>query len=788
MRRDLLIATTGGLLVVLVAIMSLWSLPVVVDMSQFMLGDRPSTEVMVARALAHSPASRTLIILAEGIDGVSTHLVSQAIEHELRADPTVMRSLEYISGSPPQKLEETLWLLYGPRVPYFLARSAEEARRLISPSGVSRALDKLLTGLQGPQSSLIARVAPRDPWLILPKRFEQAASAQGGIQVINGRFRTSNGRFAVVFLRTRASAFDGAKHAQLLDAIDDARERVSQKLGLKQLQISGFHRFAVAIQSSMQRDITRISILSIVSLLIVFIFLFRSLRVLASVLIVVSSGFICGLATTRLLFGEVHGLTLAFGSSLIGVSIDYALHYYVHFVLRAKSVDPGELMRKLWPGLLLGAGTTVIGFMALAVSSIPGLFEVSIFAATGIVGACVSTRVFLPVLVPVHVHQATALRSAKGVDTIMGMMVRFSARRTGRAFVGLLGLMAVSGWFWVKWDDDITRLARMPTSLISEEEMVGAHTGGFEQRRCIVALGTNAEEALQVNDRLLAELDAAVHAGELMRFRSIGTWLSSTQTQHQIAGLLQADVNLPTKLRELGSDKGFSPGAFDPFIATLSSPLRPALTLELLYESPLKSWIQNFIIDPQLGPKATLGMVSFLGGVVDSEALSHRIRDIPGAIWLDQANLYNEANRKYQQRTVIGLLLGLVGVSVLVWGRYRKKRELITALLPATIAVMVVVGCLGWLGVELNLVALTGLLMVFSMGVDYGVFLAESGAERLATQLAIVVAWGSTVAGFGFLSLSSHPAMQSLGLVAGLGVTVTVVTIPYFCPRVGVWR
>ena len=82
----------------------------------------------------------------------------------------------------------------------------------------------------------------------------------------------------------------------------------------------------------------------------------------------------------------------------------------------------------------------------------------------------------------------------------------------------------------------------------------------------------------------------------------------------------------------------------------------------------------------------------------------------------------------------------------------------------------------------LNLVALTSLLMVVSMGVDYGVFLVDAASESRtalsAALLSVTVAALSTLAGFGLLALSQHPVLHSIGLTAVVGMSSCLVLAP----------
>lgn len=148
---------------------------------------------------------------------------------------------------------------------------------------------------------------------------------------------------------------------------------------------------------------------------------------------------------------------------------------------------------------------------------------------------------------------------------------------------------------------------------------------------------------------------------------------------------------------------------------------------------------------------------------------------------MDVGAVLSQGYARYRERMVELLGVGLVVVLLLVFARYRRALPTAAAFLPAILAAVATVAALGLAGEPLNVLSLTALLMVVSMGVDYGVFLAEtrgSGAEMGATLVALVLACLSTVLGFGLLALSSNPALRSLGLTAGIGVLLSLLLAP----------
>ena len=101
--------------------------------------------------------------------------------------------------------------------------------------------------------------------------------------------------------------------------------------------------------------------------------------------------------------------------------------------------------------------------------------------------------------------------------------------------------------------------------------------------------------------------------------------------------------------------------------------------------------------------------------------------------------------------------------------------------MPALLAGGAALGVIAAMGTPLNLLHVVSLLLVLSMGVDYGVFLAESHGEpkeEAATLLSLVIACLSTVCAFGLLGMSDNPALQAIGHTTGLGVCFSLVLAP----------
>ena len=151
---------------------------------------------------------------------------------------------------------------------------------------------------------------------------------------------------------------------------------------------------------------------------------------------------------------------------------------------------------------------------------------------------------------------------------------------------------------------------------------------------------------------------------------------------------------------------------------------------------------------------------------------------------IDIASELGSAYGAYRQRLLQLWLVGLGAVLGLVALRHRALRPTLIAYAPAVLAAAGTAATLTLLGLELNMLSLVALLMVVSMGVDYGVFLAEhrdDPAQRDATMLAVAVAGCTTILGFGLLSLSSQPPLLHIGLTSAIGVLLCLLLAPTVC-------
>jgi predicted exporter len=753
------------------------------DMSVFFPEGDQRTKAKISKALSTGELSRTLVITLEGKSSAEAAAMSRRLQTLIDEDTTLRALLAYVNGGPPEGIDEALWRLYNPRKLSFFAANAEQAEAALTDAALEKALQDLAETLALPVSPLLSRVAPEDPFLTVPNLLQSLMSGSPSLAIEDGRY-VSQGRFGVLFLATHAPAMHASVQEEIWQRLEGTFHALRRDYPDVGIETSGFARFAQSTQKHMEADISRIATISLVSLTVFCWLLFRSLRLMLLLQVPIAFGMLGALAGTLLIWESVHGVTLAVGASLIGVAMDYVLHFYAHLRLCPDPAGPLATMRHIRVALLLGALTTIVGFAVLGASPFPALMQIATFSAIGVGFALIATLSVVPHLVQGNAPPPPFLiRTSEALTNVVYLFRRRPYLSRGLLLVATL--LSVAGMGSIQWQDDLTTLTIPDAKIAAEDARVRQRITSLDTRRVIIALGKDDEEALQTNERIATALSNAQSAGEVDAWQGLAKMLPSAQTQREVLSAVQK-ANLKQRLPAALERVGFNVEGFEPYLRTLEQPAPAPLTYSELLDSPAADLVRSNRVAIEGLPDVSVAVLTFLRGVHDATAIESRIEAIPGALFIDQTALLTDASRGHRVRTSQLLLVGLVGVFLVLLLQYRNWRSAVSATIPALLAATVTVAVLGLAGVPLNILGLTSLLMVLSLGVDYSVFLVDAG-EGLeldsqrglgATLTGLLVSWVSNLCGFGLLAMSQQPALRLIGLIAGIGVTCALIFAP----------
>jgi len=476
------------------------------------------------------------------------------------------------------------------------------------------------------------------------------------------------------------------------------------------------------------------------------------------------------------LYGAIDGLTMVFGTSLMGIAIDSSNHLLLHHGLARPRESPQQVMLRLRPSVVFAALTTVASFVGLALTPFPAFQQMACFAIVGVLTGLATTLWVLPALLGgAPPLPARAARTAARLDRAYRRLEALPRSLLLAPLV--LGALAATALPALRWSDDLSKLTRFDPALVQEDLRVREHISSLDSGRFVIALGDDAEAALAKNDAIHARLGEAVAAGALGGTRSLHAFLWSAELQRRNRAALDAMPDLYPRLEAAFAAEGFRPGAFRSFGETLAAPAPAPLALADLEASPLADVLAPHVFDLE----DRVAVVTYLRELRDADAVRTALAGLPEVYLLDQRSFVGEIYREFRETTVDQILVGAVLIVVLLVGYTRAWLAPIAACVPSLLVALIVLAFLAALGEPVNLLHVMSLTMVMGMAVDYGIFCIDSIRRHEdfgATLLSMLVSCLDTAFVFGSLALSDQPSLRAIGLTSGVGILLAFVTTP----------
>lgn len=731
---------------------------VTADLSAFLPRSPSATQQLLVDQLRDGVVSRLILVAVEGDAPDRLTGLSRALAARLRGNPLV---------AAVENGERT-------------GRSADGAylwtnRYLLSPGftpdrftveGLHAALQNDLRLLQSPAGMALKQALPADPTAEILRLTDRMLGNTAGPASRDGVWVSADGARALLLVQTAAPGFDMDAQQKTLDFIRGAFDEARGPAGSAQLAMTGPAVFSVQTRDRIEADATRSSIVATALVAGILLLVYRSLRVLALSLLPAATGTLAGIAAVGLGFGTVHGITLGFGVTLLGESVDYAIYLFTQ-------TQPGSpahrTLRRIWPTVLLGMATSVVGFGTMLFSSFSGLAQLGLFSITGLVVALAVTRWVLPSLLP---DGYATERPARLAPVLTALTRGAPALRLPLAAATLLSLAWLAYQGSAIWSAELSSLSPVAEADQRLDEALRRDLGAPDAGHLLVTGAATVEEALAAAERLAAPLEAMTSDRLIAGYESPAHILPSQAAQRARQAALPPPDRLRASLTEALQGLPFRPDAFAPFLSDAEKArTMPLLTPASLDGTGLKLKFESLLVRSGTGWTAMLP----LRGVTDPQALAARLSGDPAAQGATLLNLKEESDslyRTYRQEALTLALLGGVAITLLLALALRSVRSLIAAVLPLAAAVVITMALVTALGQTLTIFHLVGLLLVVGVGSNYSLLFERpepSPALRERTVASVAIANLCTVIGFGTLAFSSIPVLHGIGTTVAVG-------------------
>lgn len=553
----------------------------------------------------------------------------------------------------------------------------------------------------------------------------------------------------VVVVVTSAPAFELQAQAEVIGSL---RSTAAEVFGSDdRVELSGAGVFGVALRETIQAEATWRSLWASLAIVTVLLLAYRSFSPLLLSALPLATGVVTGVLVVGLVFGTVHGITLAFGFTLLGVAIDFPLHYLSH----RRDARLGGGAPPIWPTLALSALSTVLAYSALLFGGAEGMAQLGAFSASGVTAAALSTRFLLP--------RVAAPGGAQGTPD------RGDTRQRRFWHLALCALVCAGLWSSLQpwWESDLSALSPVPPERLQREGELRATLGAPSIRYQVAIEGAELQPVLEAAEDMRGTLGRAVDRGWIDGFQDVTALLPSERTQRRRQAAIPGSAELARRLREATEGSVFSAEIFDAFLidaeqARRAQPLRP----EDFQGTGLEEALGQYLYRNQAGGWTALASLT---GEPQRAGLETLLGEhVPTAELVDYRTASNQLVDDYRRRTLRVLGIVFLAICGLLVVRVQRQRAL-WSLLTVVTALLVTATALRLAGGPLNLYHLTGLVLVAGLGLDYTLFLGKETAIRGSHLHGVATCMASTVAAFGVLAFSGIPALHSLGSAVALG-------------------
>lgn len=517
-----------------------------------------------------------------------------------------------------------------------------------------------------------------------------------------------------------------------------------------------------------QLEITWISTISIILVLVLLIVIFKTVTPIACTLFSIAVAIMAALATTWTAFGEIHIFTFVFGTSIIGVSIDYAIHFFTEWKYSKTNPDGLQVRKHILKGILLGFMTTEFGYLALLMAPFPLLQQMAVFSLSGLASALITILFLYPVL---------PRAKSSGNHKILQVSFKIahiydwydSLRKPLRIIIPIaLCALCIPGLMQLNVHTDLRNLYTMSDSLKQSEALASRLLNFGSTGNYFIIKGNSAEDVLQKEESFRMHLDSAKKDSVLKEYLSVSYFVPSIKKQNESFEIIKQKTQGESleflKSLNFENDSLFQKSllSYKPFTIDDSLPSDWKNLLQMLWIGKIDNSFYSVILPLHVHNAAKLASLA---------------QSSKGIVFVDKMP---EINNSLTRLSVISLML--VGITDLIVFIififvYNLKEAFQTVRIPVC-ASFIVATLFGYMGIDFNFFAIVGIILTLGIGIDYSLFFHESKNHSSTTALAVSLSATTTILSFGTLALSHFTPVSVFGLSIFIGILSCFILSP----------
>ena len=666
---------------------------------------------------------------------------------------------------------------------------------LAQPGYIDTCMQSVRRMLAFPMSAIAVQAIGNDPLNLFSLTLQRLAtlSASDAYQMTDGYLFDNEGH-AFAFMTSPYPSADTRHNTRLADLIDNVAEKAMLDVPSVQISAVGAPLIAVANATQIKKDSFLSIALAFIFIMAILLFAMGHKRNILWLGFSIVAGWLFALGAIALFKPAVSIIVVGIGSVLVGIAVNYPLHYLDHIRLHT---NRREALKDMIAPLATGNITTVSAFACLVFVNAEAMRDLGLFGSLMLVGTILFVLLFLPLYAKPgkhsrkHASEPTAQQPQRTPSRLWKKLSPY-------ALVLVILLTALFGYLSTKtsFDSDLHNINYMTAQQEEDLDLLSRSLGDESQQSLLylVSEGATLDEALTAGEQALR--DTASRIQRYPRSGVAGILPSQARQQHSLERWNQFIAKYPNLAQQTTAAArrhGFVPQAFADFTLHLGKhyTLRPPEEME-----PLFSLCQNYI----LSSDANVQVVNFIHTPLEQaettkSTFRQQQRDHSPTFIFDITDVGSNLVSALSDDFNYILYVCSFVVFFFLWLSFGRLELALLAFIPLSVGWLWILGMMQLAAVKFNIVNIILATFIFGQGDDYTIFITEGlmyehtyGKQRLRSyRRSVVISAALMFVGIGVLIFAKHPAMRSLAQVALIGMATVILMACYLPPLIYRW-
>ncbi|MBI3518464.1 MAG: 1-acyl-sn-glycerol-3-phosphate acyltransferase [Bacteroidetes bacterium] len=679
---------------------------------------------------------------------------------------------------------QQIYDLFYQNLPLFLeTKDYEKISRLITKDSIDATIERDYATLLSPQGMALGKYIRRDPLNFTPIALKKLQNIQldENFETYNNHIVTKDHQHLLMFITPAHLPNDTKGNKHLIQVVDSACHSFSDDTILT--EAFGSCIVSAGNANQLRKDSIYTSSIAVIVIALLLGLYFKNPLVTIFILFPVGFGMVFALSFLFLLKGVVSAIAIGAGAVVLGIAINYSLHFFTHY---KHNRDVKTVLQDLTVPMLIGCTTTVGAFLSLLFAKSEALHDFGLFAAFSLIGAMLFSILVLPQLLKFSFRKDKEIVHVEGEHH--SWIDRLTAYRFDKNKVIVISAFVLTLVFTffagdVAFESDMNKMSFMTKETRDAEKHLDDVNNFAARSVYVFSNGNTLNEALDNNVIVSDKLEAFKQQGLIKKYSSVSALFISDKEQGERINRWNAFFtkakkdSIKQQLITAGLSYKFKETAFQSFYDLLNSEAKPLSKADsdTLNKLLFKEWIGK-----------VNGKPSIINHVkVDAEnrqAIYKAFENNPNIVVFDKQNL----TAKFVEVISSDFNTILLITSVLVFGfmllNHGRIELAVINFLPMLISWLWILGIMGIFGIKFNIINIIISTFIFGLGDDYSIFIMDGllneykfGKKNLDSfKSSILLSALITIIGIGVMVFAKHPALQSIAIITIIGMVCVV--------------